>query len=219
MGWKMRRPRMHQNGFHREHKQGILNVCQRLLLANTFPDSSYLLATVIKIYSLLNVCWFGLLVSLWACLWRLITEWKRAENSVFRHLTLEEIDTLVNWPLGKKYLPSNNFSTIKQSSTAWWSLVISLEKWSVLSVLQMAFVKREAPLKGWHPAFSPLKLSTEELVWPRTERFISLLANVWTRDCKENVKVVSECQKDNFHQRCICRLGAVGVVGRTEIML
>lgn len=47
---------MHQNGFHREHKQGILNVCQRLLLANTFPDSSYLLAAVIKIYSLLNVC-------------------------------------------------------------------------------------------------------------------------------------------------------------------
>lgn len=57
---------MHQSGSHKEHKKGILNVCQLLLLANTFSDSSYLLAALIKIYSLLNVClivsWFGLFV-------------------------------------------------------------------------------------------------------------------------------------------------------------
>lgn len=57
---------MHQNGSARERKQGILNVCQCLLVANTFPDSSCLLAALTKIYSLLNVClivrWFGLFV-------------------------------------------------------------------------------------------------------------------------------------------------------------
>lgn len=55
---------MHQNGSHKEHKKGILNVCQLLLLANTFSDSFYLLAALIKICSFLNVCrtvsWFGL---------------------------------------------------------------------------------------------------------------------------------------------------------------
>lgn len=66
MGWKMRRPRMHLNGSHKQRKKGILNVCQLLLLANTFSDSLCLLAALIKIYSLLNVClivsWFDLFV-------------------------------------------------------------------------------------------------------------------------------------------------------------
>lgn len=57
---------MHQNGSAGEHKQGILNVCRCLLVANTFPDSLYLLAALVKIYSVLNVClivsWFGLFV-------------------------------------------------------------------------------------------------------------------------------------------------------------
>lgn len=64
MGWKIRRPRMHQNGSHKEHKKGILNVLQLLLLANTFSDSSYLLAPLINIYSLLNVCLIADLVYL-----------------------------------------------------------------------------------------------------------------------------------------------------------
>lgn len=55
---------MHQNGSTRECKQGTLNVCQCLLVANTFPDSSCLLAASTKIYSVLNVSnrWFGLFV-------------------------------------------------------------------------------------------------------------------------------------------------------------
>lgn len=38
LGWKMRRPRMHQNGPHKDRQKGILNVCRLLLLAHTFSD-------------------------------------------------------------------------------------------------------------------------------------------------------------------------------------
>lgn len=61
------KPRIHQNGSHKERKKGILNVCQLLLLTNTFSDFFlYLFAVLIKICSfcdiLLIVSWFGLFV-------------------------------------------------------------------------------------------------------------------------------------------------------------
>lgn len=60
------KPRIHQNGSHKEHKKGILNVCQLLLLTNTFSDFVYLFAVLIKTCSFLDVflivSWFGLFI-------------------------------------------------------------------------------------------------------------------------------------------------------------
>lgn len=48
-GVEIMKPRIHQNGSHKEHKKGILNVCQLLLLTNTSSHFLYLSAVLIKI--------------------------------------------------------------------------------------------------------------------------------------------------------------------------
>lgn len=60
------KPRIHQSGSHKELKKGILNVCQLLLLTNTFSHFFVSVCSIdkdlVSITVLLIVSWFGVFV-------------------------------------------------------------------------------------------------------------------------------------------------------------